>query len=102
MFGGPIHSDLSFEHPCIDAVEFHELLVGSFLDEASVPAGPIYTAADICADEQYRARDMIQHLPVDGVEVGFPGIVPVLGGSSLPVRSAGPDLGDISPGGSRS
>jgi formyl-CoA transferase len=63
------------------------------LDEAAVPAGPIYTAADICADEQYRARHMIQTLPVDDDEVGFPGIVPVVGGTSLPVRSAGPDLG---------
>jgi crotonobetainyl-CoA:carnitine CoA-transferase CaiB-like acyl-CoA transferase len=63
------------------------------LDEASVPAGPIYTAADICADEQYQVRGMVQTLPVDGVEVGFPGIVPVLGGTSLPVRSPGPDLG---------
>jgi formyl-CoA transferase len=63
------------------------------LDAAAVPAGPIYTAADICADEQFRARGMVQSLPVDGVEVGFPGIVPVLGGSSLPVRSPGPDLG---------
>ena len=63
------------------------------LDEAAVPAGPIYTAADICQDEQYRARDMIQTLPVDSDEVGFPGIVPVVGGTSLPVRSAGPDLG---------
>ena len=63
------------------------------LDEAAVPAGPIYTAADIVADEQYRARDMIQTQPVDAGEVGFPGIVPVVGGTSLPVRSAGPDLG---------
>ncbi|MEV0073894.1 CaiB/BaiF CoA-transferase family protein [Amycolatopsis sp. NPDC050768] len=68
------------------------------LDEAAVPAGPIYTAADICSDEQYRARAMIQTLPVDvggdePVDVGFPGIVPVLGARSLPVRSVGPDLG---------
>lgn len=68
------------------------------LDRAEVPAGPIYTAADIWADEQYRARRMIQRLPVDvgtgePVEVGFPGIVPVVGGVSLPVRSVGPDLG---------
>ena len=27
--------------------------------------GPIYTAADICADEQYEARNMIQHFAVD-------------------------------------
>ncbi|ASR37333.1 formyl-CoA transferase [Prauserella marina] len=69
------------------------------LDEAGVPAGPIYTAADICADEQYRSRRMIQHLPVDvgagtPAEVGFPGIVPVLGETSLPVRQVGPDLGE--------
>ena len=30
------------------------------LDEAGVPSGPIYTAADICADEQYASRNMIQ------------------------------------------
>ena len=35
------------------------------LDEAGVPSGPIYTAADICADEQYEARNMIQHFEVD-------------------------------------
>ncbi|MDW6057315.1 CoA transferase [Streptomyces sp. FXJ1.4098] len=69
------------------------------LDAAGVPAGPIYTAADICADQQFAARDMIQRLPVpiaadEPEEVGFPGIVPVLGERSLPVRSLGPDLGE--------
>ncbi|RSM90618.1 CoA transferase [Kibdelosporangium aridum] len=68
------------------------------LDEAGVPAGPIYTAADIRADEQYRERGMIQHFSVDvgadePAEVGFPGIVPLIGPRSLPVRSIGPDLG---------
>ncbi|MEW5811833.1 MAG: CaiB/BaiF CoA-transferase family protein [Actinomycetota bacterium] len=68
------------------------------LDEAGVPSGPIYTAADICADEQYEARNMIQHFEVDTGEpkpktVGFPGIVPVIGGASLPIRDVGPDLG---------
>jgi len=69
------------------------------LDEAGVPSGPIYTAADICADEQYEARNMIQHFAVDTgashpSDVGFPGIVPVIGGASLPIRSVGPDLGE--------
>ena len=69
------------------------------LDEAGVPAGPIYSAADICVDPQYRARNMIQYFDVDtgGTEprsVGFPGIVPVFGDTSLPVRSVGPDLGE--------
>lgn len=69
------------------------------LDEAEVPSGPIFTAADIAVDEQYAARNMIQHLPVDTGEaepkqVGFPGIVPVIGGTSLPIRSVGPNLGE--------
>ncbi len=69
------------------------------LDEAAIPCGPIYTAADIVDDPQYRARNMIQTFPVDVGEaepkqVGFPGIVPVIGDRSLPIRSVGPDLGE--------
>ncbi|SNY80658.1 formyl-CoA transferase [Nocardia amikacinitolerans] len=69
------------------------------LDDAGIPCGPIYTAADIVADEQYKARNMIQPFPVDVGEpepktVGFPGIVPVIGGESLPIRNVGPDLGE--------
>jgi formyl-CoA transferase len=68
------------------------------LDESGVPAGPIYTAADICADEQYRARGMIQYFDVDTggqapCSVGFPGVVPVLDDVSVAVRTVGPDLG---------
>jgi formyl-CoA transferase len=68
------------------------------LEAAGVPAGPIYTAADICADSQYAARNMIQKFDVSTGEetltgVGFPGIVPVIGGQSLPIRNLGPDLG---------
>jgi len=68
------------------------------LDEAGVPSGPIYTAADICDDPQYEARNMIQHFDVDTGDaesrsVGFTGIVPVIGGKSLPIRTVGPDLG---------
>lgn len=69
------------------------------LDAAGVPAGPIYTAEDIAAEPQYTARNMIQKFDVSTGEeilenVGFPGIVPVIGGASLPIRSLGPDLGE--------
>jgi formyl-CoA transferase len=69
------------------------------LDEAGVPSGPINTAADICSDEQYAARNMIQQFTIDTGEaqpkvVGFPGIVPVIGEQSLPIRTLGPDLGE--------
>ncbi|WP_104190835.1 CaiB/BaiF CoA-transferase family protein [Cryobacterium sp. Y82] len=69
------------------------------LEEAGVPSGPIYTAADICADSQYEARNMIQRFDVsDGSQVlpdvGFPGIVPVIGERSLDIKTLGPDLGE--------
>jgi len=70
----------------------------AILDSAGVPAGPIYTAADIVADDQYAARDMVQRFDVSTGEetisdVAFPGIIPVIGGKSLPIRNLGPDLG---------
>lgn len=69
------------------------------LEAAGVPAGPIYTAADISTDNQYAARNMIQKFDVSTGEevlpgVGFPGIVPVIGNQSLPIRNLGPDLGE--------
>ncbi len=70
------------------------------LEAAGVPAGPpIYTAADISTDTQYAARNMIQKFDVSTGEevlpgVGFPGIVPVIGDQSLPIRNLGPDLGE--------
>lgn len=69
------------------------------LDEAGVPSGPIYTAEDISNDPQYASRNMIQKFDVSTGEetlhdVGFPGIVPVIGGKSLSVRTLGPDLGE--------
>lgn len=69
------------------------------LGAVGVPAGPIYTAADISEDPQYAARHMIQKFDVSTGEeelhdVGFPGIVPVLGEHSLPIHHLGPDLGE--------
>ncbi|PCC48214.1 CaiB/BaiF CoA transferase family protein [Brevibacterium aurantiacum] len=69
------------------------------LEAAGVPAGPIYTAEDLVADEQLAARGMIQHLDVSTGEemlsdVAFPGITPVIGGSSIPIDHLGPDLGE--------
>ncbi|MFF3566180.1 CaiB/BaiF CoA transferase family protein [Nocardia jiangxiensis] len=71
----------------------------AILEGAGIPSGPIYTAADITTDAQYLSRNMIQHFPVDVGEsepkqVGFPGIVPVIGETSLPIRNVGPDLGE--------
>lgn len=69
------------------------------LDAADIPSGPIYTAADVVADEQYNSRNMIQTFSVDTgdvekKDVGFVGVVPVIGEQSVPIRSVGPDLGE--------
>ena len=49
------------------------------LDAAAVPAGRIYTIADIAADPHYAARGMLQQIRLeDGDTLTVPGIVPKL------------------------
>jgi formyl-CoA transferase len=65
------------------------------LDEAAVPSGRIYTAADIHGDPHYRARDMIErHRLPDGQPIDFPGIVPKLSATPGQTRWVGPKLGE--------
>ena len=66
--------------------------------EASVPAGPIYSAADILADPHFRDRGMLLEMDVaveDGQPetVTFPGIVPKLEQLPGAVEWLGPELG---------
>lgn len=64
------------------------------LDAASVPAGRIYTVADIAADPQYRARGMIvQTRDAAGRPLKVPGVVPRLEGTPGRLRSPAPTLG---------
>ncbi|MBF8778629.1 CaiB/BaiF CoA transferase family protein [Pseudomonas fulva] len=64
------------------------------LEQAEVPCGRIYSAADIVADPHYQAREMIldTRLP-DGTEVKMPGIVPKLSATPGQVSWQGPALG---------
>jgi len=49
------------------------------LDPAGVPAGRIYTVADIAADPHYQARGMLDSVTLDdGSALALPGIVPKL------------------------
>ncbi len=64
------------------------------LDAASVPAGRIYTVADIAADPHYQARGMLQQLPMsDGSLLAVPGIVPKLSRTPGGHRRNAPELG---------
>jgi len=65
------------------------------MDEAKVPAGRVYTIADIARDPQYLARAMIERQTLDdGSSVAVPGIVPKLSDSPGALRRRAPKLGE--------
>ena len=66
----------------------------SALEAAEVPAGRIYSVADIVSDPHYQAREMLldAELP-GGVSVKMPGIVPKLSQTPGGVNWQGPTLG---------
>ena len=64
------------------------------LDAASVPAGRIYTVADIAADPHYQARDMVMPTKMaDGSTLSLPGIVPKLSRTPGSHRRNAPEIG---------
>jgi formyl-CoA transferase len=64
------------------------------LDRAGVPAGKIYTVADIAADPHFEARGMLTQLELsDGTPVTVPGFVPKLSLTPGSHRRNAPALG---------
>ena len=64
------------------------------LDAAHVPAGRIYTVADIAADPHYQARGMLAQVTMDdGSTLAVPGIVPKLSLTPGGHRRNAPALG---------
>ncbi|MGB4116712.1 MAG: CaiB/BaiF CoA-transferase family protein [Polaromonas sp.] len=65
------------------------------LDAASVPAGRIYTVADIAADPHYQARGMLQSMTMaDGSALTVPGIVPKLSATPGGQYRNAPEIGE--------
>ncbi|MFK7733094.1 MAG: CaiB/BaiF CoA transferase family protein [Pseudomonadales bacterium] len=60
----------------------------SDLEEARVPAGPIYSAADMASDPHFRARGMFEQVEINGKPLEIPAILPKLsdtpGGTNWP------------------
>ncbi|GAA1151527.1 CaiB/BaiF CoA transferase family protein [Ornithinicoccus hortensis] len=70
--------------------ELHERL-----DEFSVPHSPVYSAADIFADEHYRARDMLVEVSHPSLgSITLPGVVPKFSVNPGSIRNAGPEMGE--------
>ena len=65
------------------------------LNEAQVPNGKIYSAADIVGDPQYLAREMIRQVTLpDGALLRVPGVVPKLSETPGEIEWIGPKLGE--------
>ncbi|CAM2196517.1 Succinyl-CoA--D-citramalate CoA-transferase [Paraburkholderia kururiensis] len=65
------------------------------LERAEVPAGRIYSVADIVSDPHYQARGMLLDTTLPGgATVRMPGIVPKLSDTPGEVRWSGPSLGE--------
>ena len=64
------------------------------VEAATIPAGPVFSIADIVDDPHFRARDMLLSLH-DRVlgELKVPGIVPKLSATPGAARWLGPDIG---------
>lgn len=76
------------------AAEHDLIFLLNALEKAEVPAGRIYSAADIVQDKHYQERAMIleSQLP-DGTGIKLPGIVPKLSETPGSMAWIGPSLG---------
>ena len=64
------------------------------LDSVSVPAGKIYTVADIASDPHYKARENIQTIQMpDGSKLDVPGVIPKLSRTPGSIKTLAPEIG---------
>ena len=64
------------------------------LDAVAVPAGRIYTVADISNDPHYKARENIQTIQMkDGSKVDVPGVIPKLSRTPGSIKTLAPEIG---------
>ncbi len=59
-------------------LENSSVQVLSVMDEYCVPAGPIYSVADMMADPHFQARGMFERVEIDGKPLDIPALLPKL------------------------
>ena len=65
------------------------------LDSVAVPAGKIYTIADIASDPHYKARGNIQTIQMqDGSKLDVPGVIPKLSRTPGSIKTLAPNIGE--------
>ena len=65
----------------------------AILDGAGVPAGPIYSVADMVEDPQYNARGLFETVEAGGGPLKIPALTPKLGRTPGATLWPGPELG---------
>ena len=63
------------------------------LEEAEVPSGPIYSVADMFADEHFQARGLFESVESNGKPLAIPAMIPKLSETPGGTRWPGPSLG---------
>jgi crotonobetainyl-CoA:carnitine CoA-transferase CaiB-like acyl-CoA transferase len=65
----------------------------NILDDAEVPSGPIYSVADMFADEHFKARGLFEQVESNGAPLVIPAMIPKLSDTPGETRWPGPPLG---------
>jgi crotonobetainyl-CoA:carnitine CoA-transferase CaiB-like acyl-CoA transferase len=63
------------------------------MEQARVPAGPIYSVADMFADPHFQARRLFEQVEIDGKPLKIPAILPKLSATPGATQWPGPELG---------
>lgn len=65
------------------------------LDSVAVPAGKIYTVADIANDPHFKARGNIENIQMrDGTTLAVPSVLPKLSRTPGSIKALAPDIGE--------
>ena len=65
------------------------------LDTVAVPAGKIYTVADIASDPHYKARGNIESIQMrNGTRLDVPSVIPKLSRTPGSIKTLAPDIGE--------
>ncbi|MDX2465037.1 MAG: CaiB/BaiF CoA-transferase family protein [Porticoccus sp.] len=63
------------------------------LEDARVPAGPIYNAEDMLADPHFNERGLFEQVEINGKPLKIPGMIPKLSDTPGDTQWPGPDVG---------
>lgn len=75
------------------AAERDSAEIVKILAESAVPAGPVQNVADLFADPQVAARELLETVEVGGRPLRVPAVVPRLSATPAETHWAGPELG---------